>query len=752
MLCWLDLSSIYLRWTLALGLTLVASPTFGAETSDATPEEGYVPSIKEVLSVHRVGSPAMAPDGSAVAYSYRSTDWEENSFEGEIWLARDGEQPFQLTRTEGGSSRSAAWSPDGRWIAFLANRGHGSQIFLISPRGGEARPLTRVEGGVKGFQWGPKSKSMILRISDPSPEERVSERKSFGRFDLPSRHPTSSHLWWLDVGSAVASDQVAEIDPEAKDDQETDDEAEGAEPDADSDSATEEDGRSADGDATDKPVEVDDAEADTGSTLFRRLTHGSWTVDDFDISPDGSKVVFSHRPKDEIPAFNLSDLSILSLETGDMEPLVTQDAMDSSPIFSPDGKSVAFVTKNGEEAYYKNSYIALVPTGGGDVEVLSAGHDGSPNLQDWTPHGIFFIDWQRTTRRLFQLDPQSRNVQPLDHLPESVWNVAFTADGERFAAYAQTLDGLAEIWTCDLSPRTGCEPQTSLGDQIVGWQLGERRIIRWPSRDGLEIEGVLSLPGDFDASQQYPLLVVIHGGPAAVSYPDSLPGYVYPIVQWLAKGAVILQPNYRGSDGYGESFRSANVNRLGIGDAWDVLSGVDYLVEQGFVDSERMGVMGWSQGGYISAFLATTSDRFQGISVGAGISNWTTYYTNTDIPPFTRHYLSATPWEDPKIYADTSPMTFIRDAETPTLIQHGENDRRVPTPNAYELYRGLQDMGVVSELIIYNDLGHGISRPKERLAAALHNWRWFLHTVWGQPLDLDLKPGDDYHSEPGSDQ
>ncbi len=186
---------------------------------------------------------------------------------------------------------------------------------------------------------------------------------------------------------------------------------------------------------------------------------------------------------------------------------------------------------------------------------------------------------------------------------------------------------------------------------------------------------------------------MIHGGPTGTSRPVKVQmGGVYPIELWLARGAVVLEPNYRGSAGYGEKFRSLNVRNLGVGDAWDVLSGVDHLIAQGIADPNRMGVMGWSQGGYISAFLATHERQpFKAISVGAGISNWMTYYVNTDIHPFTRQYLKATPWDDPQIYALTSPMTNIKRAKTPTMIQHGELDLRVPIPNAYELYQGLQD-------------------------------------------------------------
>ena len=258
-------------------------------------------------------------------------------------------------------------------------------------------------------------------------------------------------------------------------------------------------------------------------------------------------------------------------------------------------------------------------------------------------------------------------------------------------------------------------------------------MVRWKSQDGAEIEGVLHKPADFQAGRRYPLLVVIHGGPTGVSRPvpySNGVGY-YPIDLWLARGALVLEPNYRGSAGYGEKFRSLNVRNLGIGDAWDVLSGIDQLVADGLVDRNRVGAMGWSQGGYISAFLTTKhADRFKAISVGAGISNWMTYYVNTDIHPFTRQYLKATPWDDPKIYADTSPMTYIKSAKTPTLIQHGDQDQRVPPPNAFELYQGLRDQNVPVQLVLFKGFGHPLNKPKANRAAMQQNFDWFNKYLW----------------------
>jgi len=276
---------------------------------------------------------------------------------------------------------------------------------------------------------------------------------------------------------------------------------------------------------------------------------------------------------------------------------------------------------------------------------------------------------------------------------------------------------------------------TDMTEQAKPFTLGKSEVISWKSQDGATIEGVLTKPADFDAGKKHPLLCVIHGGPTGIDRPMLLAGTrYYPIDTWAGRGSLVLRVNYRGSAGYGEKFRQLNVNNLGVGDAWDVLSGVDHLIKQGYVDPAKVGCMGWSQGGYISAFLTASSDRFAAISVGAGISNWATYYYNTDITPFTIQYLGKDPIDDPEIYQKTSPMSYIKKAKTPTLIQHGENDRRVPIANAYELRQGLEDRGVKCEMIVYKGYGHGITKPRSMRAVMQHNLAWFNHYIWGDPL------------------
>src|SRR5262249_45081597 len=317
---------------------------------------------------------------------------------------------------------------------------------------------------------------------------------------------------------------------------------------------------------------------------------------------------------------------------------------------------------------------------------------------------------------------------------------SFSRDGKRLAFVAASPTALAEVFVSGAQTFTP-KRLTDTTRQTARFVLGAPEVISWKSKDGTVIEGVLTKPADFDPAKKYPLLCVIHGGPTGIDRPQLLAGRLYyPTDVWSARGALVLRVNYRGSAGYGEKFRQLNVGNLGVGDAWDVLSGVDHLIGKGWVDPAKVGCMGWSQGGYISAFLTASSDRFAAISVGAGISNWSTYYYNTDITPFTIHYLGKDPAADPDVYRKTSPMSYIKKARTPTLIQHGENDRRVPIANAYELRQGLEDRGVKAEMIVYKGFGHGITKPKSMRAVMQHNLAWFNHYIWGDPLPDFTKP------------
>jgi dipeptidyl aminopeptidase/acylaminoacyl peptidase len=211
----------------------------------------------------------------------------------------------------------------------------------------------------------------------------------------------------------------------------------------------------------------------------------------------------------------------------------------------------------------------------------------------------------------------------------------------------------------------------------------------------------------------------------------------YPTVQFVNRDVLVLKPNYRGSIGRGQAFTELNVNNLGVGDLWDLESAIDHLAALGWVDPDRVGCMGWSQGGYISAYAGLKSDRFKAVSVGAGISDWYTYHISNDIPQFTTDYLSESPFRDRDIYNRTAPITGIANAKTPMLIQHGSEDRRVPLSNAMELYRGLKEMNVPVELFVYPGMGHPITKPRENHAVMHQNLTWFSHYLLGEELELE---------------
>ena len=384
--------------------------------------------------------------------------------------------------------------------------------------------------------------------------------------------------------------------------------------------------------------------------------------------------------------------------------------------------------------YYKNGKIAVIPARGGGITALSVTFDEDPQLVAWHKAGLFLAANLKTEAGLFKLDPATKTVSRVNLGQPIASGFSFNDNGTSVAFVGSSASAYPEVF----AGTTGgaARKVSDLGNQVASMTLGTSEVVSWKSSDGAMIEGVLRKPAGWKPGSPAPLLVIIHGGPTGVSRPSLFGAtYVYPMESWLAKGALILEPNYRGSAGYGEAFRSLNVRNLGVGDAWDVNTGIDSLVAKGLVDQAKVGVMGWSQGGYISAFLTThDSARFKAVSVGAGISNWVTYYVSTDIHPFTRQYLKANPWDDPEIYRKTSPMTYIKGAKAPTLIQHGDADLRVPVSNALELYQGLRDQGVTTRLALYKGFGHGLNKPKAVRHALQENLDWFDTHLFGATI------------------
>jgi len=660
--------------------TICASAQEAAKPAPAS----KTPTIDQSLEMKSASNPRISPDGRRVVYEVQSTNWEDNSFDRNLWIADvvSGETR-QLTSSKK-SSTGADWSPDGKWIAFLSDRppqisgspADKKQLYVISADGGEAQQLTKSETDVVAFEWAPDSRRIAFAAADPEPKSLKDRKEKYGEYSVVHADYQMTHLWTLELPDAAANTA-----PEAK-----------------------------------------------------RLTEGSaFSVGSFAWSPDGTRIVFNaQRDPDLISGFS-NNIYVVTVAGKAVKKIVDTAGPDTNPRWSPDGKRIAYQTAGGSKFFfYTNSRIAVVLAEGGTPDILTAAFDEDPNLIEWGPDGIYFEAVQKTYGHLFRVNPETRAVEKLD-APDHVvaFGFSFSRDFKRAAFRAAMENEYVEIYAASVAPWKA-QKLTAMGDQLKPFGVARREVISWKSADGTTIEGILYKPADFDARKKYPLLVVIHGGPTGVDQPVVNADRYYPIERFVAKGALVLRPNYRGSAGYGEKFRALNVRNLGVGDYADVISGVDALIAKGSVDKDRVGAMGWSQGGYISAFITASSDRFKAVSVGAGISDWMTYYANTDITPFTPQYLHATPWDDPEIYKKTSPISYIAKAKTPTLIQHGENDRRVPIPNAYELRQALEDRGVPVKMVVYKGFGHGITKPKQQRAVMEENEKWFAQYIWGE--------------------
>jgi dipeptidyl aminopeptidase/acylaminoacyl peptidase len=641
---------------------------------------GRVPTIDDLLTLKSAGGAQISPDGRWVAYTTTETDFKQDAYITQVWLvnAANGKS-LQLTRGDKPSG-NPQWSPDGEWLAFTSSRiADKNQIFIIRPDGGEAVQLTKAETAVTGYSWSEDGRSIAFTMTDAAPQAMKDRKEYFGDFEVVRRDYGYSHLWTIDVPEAMKS-------PAA--------------------------GR-------------------------QRTRNKDFSVGAFSWSPDGTKIAFSATVNPDLIHGVTSDIYVLNLADDSIRKIVSQPGPDINPRWSPDGRQIVFSTAMGKTIYFaNNSRLAVVAAEGGTPRSITDSFDENPSFVDWKASGLYFTGLQKTASLLFRVDPVTAKITRIgtaDNLMAGSFSL--TRDGRRMAYAAGSPTSLSEVFISEVdsfSPRA----LTDLTSQAKGFVLGTRELISWKSQDGTTIEGVLIKPANFDASKKHPLLCIIHGGPTGIDRPALLSPDTryYPSDIWAARGALILKVNYRGSAGYGEKFRQLNIRNLGVGDAWDVVSGVDYLIGKGWVDPSKVGCMGWSQGGYISAFLTASTDRFAAISVGAGISNWATYYYNTDITPFTINYLGKDPVDDPEIYQKTSPMAYIKKARTPTLIQHGELDRRVPIANAYELRQGLEDRGVKVEMVVYKGFGHGINKPRSMRAVMQHNLDWFNHYIWGDPL------------------
>ena len=692
----------------AVMLSYTAMPAHAADAvvSPSSTENRCSDGVLECMaSIETPGSPAISPDGKAVAFTIRTADWEKNRYDREIHLIENG-QSVQLTNNVNGSSGDIAWSPDGKRISYRASTDIGTQIFIMNRDGSNVRQITALPGGINSYIWSPDGRYMALKLSERPAKSKAQVKKTYGNFAFADDYSSRDHLWLLDLTKAQnANAPIAERSEHAE---------------------------------TEAPLR-----RLTGGTAF---TIGSFFGGGFTFTPDSKEILFDHAKSGSPYDLGTQDISAVNIATAKQRPVVRRPGMDLDPKVSPDGKTVAF--HMGEPPYYytRQYWMGLTPIEGGKIERISNRTDkyNDANIIGWQDNSIFFMSHYRVESDLFRMDLDSRVVTNLTAGRGRVEGYSFSADGKTVAFGAVDGERATEIYTRKITATGYADEKrlTQFSRAISDWPKTEVRLVQWTTPDGLDLEGVLTLPAPENRLDgPMPVLVIAHGGPSATSRPRRVGNQIYPTEYWLRKGAAIFEPNYRGSGSYTDELMAANVRSLGIGYTVDVESGIDHLIKIGIADPEKLGAMGWSAGGTVTAGLAVRTTRYKAFSVGAGITDYETYYALSDQPTSPLAYLEATPSGDPEIYEATGAMGSIKNAVTPTLIQHGRNDNRVPFANGMEFFRGLKDVGVETELVIYEDTGHVISRPKERVAAMQHNARWFDAYLFGDRespnLDLD---------------
>jgi dipeptidyl aminopeptidase/acylaminoacyl peptidase len=637
------------------------------------PETMWTP--ETMMRLRRVSQPRVSPDGRRVAFAVRETrmDADRSEYHTQIWTARArGGEEQQLTRGEA-SAHDPQWSPDGAQIAFRADRCGTVQVWRIPAGGGEAEPLTNAPTDVSSFQWSPDGARIAFTALDPPTpeEERAAREKDDAR-----------------VVDAVIKRRRLFVIP--------------VEPDAE------------------------------GVRSVRQLTGGELCVGVsehagvYEWSPDGTCIAFTHTRTPKPDDWVTAGVSRVEVETGAVQRLVDTGAPTIEPRYSPDGRWVACKVYD-LPAWEWDSKLHIVPAAGGVPRPLAPTRDRRPDLLGWMADGqkLLYAEACGTATRLYSL--------PLEGSPEDLGPADGVVSG---AGLNATRTALAYVWEApDRPPEAYASPVDALAPVQVSRAHGEGvaqvpgRVdaIRWLAADGLEIEGLLVTPADTRPGQRHPLLLSLHGGPAWVFQAAFLgsPSIYGPLAALAARGYAVLRPNVRGSTGYGKAFRHANYQDWGGLDLQDALAGVDCLIEKGVADRERLGVVGWSYGGFLAAAAVTQTRRFRAAVVGAGITNLISNAGTADIPSHIPRHFGAEPWQVAELLCARSPALHAAGVTTPTLILHGELDQRVPLGQGKELYTALTRNGCPAQMVVYPRTGHVPEEPKLLLDVMRRTLDWF---------------------------
>jgi dipeptidyl aminopeptidase/acylaminoacyl peptidase len=665
-----------------LGLFVVANSTNAqqpeapstAKSASAAPKF-WTP--EQMMKVQRIAAVRPSPDGkmAALVVTEAVMGPEKSEYLNHIHLATvsaDSEVTSRQITFGEKSATEPVWSPDGKRLAFLSNRSGKNQIYVLHLAGGEGEPITDMKADIASLAWAPDGKSIAFLMPDPKPED--DEKKAKGKDDSRFFEEQILHTRLY----------IVAVDKDKNSKRET-------------------------------------------KNVSKNLTPDARTVQNFDFAPDSRSIVFSHVKSPKVDHWPTADLSIVDLASGTIRTLANTTAAENNPHFSPDGKTIAFVISDNPPRWAQNNRLALIPASGGAPKLLPESADGNPALHGWSQDGsqIIYSEARGTLTGLYAQSVSGGSATPLSLGNNIASNFSLNANGSQIGFSQESNDRAAEAHVASLnnfSPKR----VSNVNENLPAHPLPKVETIKWKAADGRDIEGILIYPIGYKPGSKVPLLLNVHGGPAGVFVQHySAAPVIYPLAVFASKGFAILRPNPRGSTGYGVEFRRANEKDWGGADYQDLMRGVDKVIEMGIADPQRMGVMGWSYGGFMSAWIITQTNRFKAASIGAPVVNLTSFNGTADIPAFVPDYFGGQSWEIPEAYAKFGAMMHIGKAKTPSLIQHNEGDIRVPISQGYELFNALKQRGVETRMLVVPRQAHGPTEPKALLKLMETNVSWF---------------------------
>jgi dipeptidyl aminopeptidase/acylaminoacyl peptidase len=636
----------------------------------------------DALDMVRVGGALMSPDGSWVLFSRSELDWDENERKTTWWrVPADGSEEAYRFVGEGGGS-DFRFSPDGTWLSFKRPVEEKNQLFLMRTTGGEALQLSKHETAVGSYEWAEDGSRIVFVASHKRSDEEEKARKDGDDAIFVDEGPNGQTAGqWNDLWS---------IDVETKEE--------------------------------------------------ARLTTDEHRIGSFSMSPDGLRVLYASRDENRRNQSNLSEIHLLNLDTEQDRVLTDNRSPEGRLAWAPDGRRFAYMARSDGEWELLLDKIWVMDVESGRKEIVSSGFEGTVRGFAWTPDGsgILFGGLQRTNTNLYRLDVESGHVTQVTDAIGAISPSSYSRDRTRMAYVAQDWDTPPDVWA---GSTIGGE-RVRLTD-VNPWveadlALGESRTIRWQSSDGLEIEGILTVPAGYERGER-PLLLHIHGGPAGVfTNTFSTRNHV-----WAGLGYVQLSPNVRGSSGYSDELLRGNMNDLGGGDYQDLMTGVDEVVRMGIADPDQLGLRGWSYGGILGGWTITQTDRFKGASVGAMVSDWTSEYGpgfNHDVSLW---YIGGTPWENPEAWRERSSLTHVANITTPTLILHGMNDRTDTEQQSMMFFQALRDQGKDTRYVRFPREPHGFREPRHQRTRDVEEIRWIQKWVRGIEWEPWTRPKKD---------